>query len=92
MCLGLLSGPKVKEVDLSAILRKRLRIEGSSLRSRDLEYQGRLREKLETYLPDFESGLLKVYVDKVFPWEQIREAHEYMEKDASTGKIICTVS
>src|SRR3569833_1934226 len=67
VCLGLMSGIKVKDVDISPILRKRLRIEGSSLRSRDPEYQGKLRDKLEPYLPDFEKGDLKVYVDKVVP-------------------------
>ncbi len=92
VCLGLMSGAKVKELDISQFLRKRLRVEGSSLRSRDPEYQGRLRDKLETYLPDFENGSLKVFVDKVFPWEQIQKAHEYLEGNTSTGKIICTVS
>lgn len=91
VCLGLMSGFKVPDADISPILRKRLRIEGSSLRARDPKYQGRLRDKLEEYLPGFESGDLKVLVDKVFPWEEIREAHKYMEKDQSRGKIICTI-
>ncbi len=92
VCLGLMGGSKIKDLDISQILRKRLRVEGSSLRSRDTEYQGRLRDRLQTYLPDFENGSLKVFVDKVFPWEQIRDAHEYMAQNASTGKIICTIS
>ena len=40
--LGALSGTKLKEgVDIGAFVRKRLRFEGSSLRSRDVEYQVR---------------------------------------------------
>lgn len=44
------------------------------------------------YIPQFEDGTFKIFVDKVFPWEKIVEAHQYMEKDVSKGKIICTIS
>ncbi|PVH76232.1 NAD(P)-binding protein [Cadophora sp. DSE1049] len=91
--LGLMSGAKLPAgVDISAFVRKRLRFEGSSLRSRDGEYQGKLRDKLEEYLPQFEDGTLKIFVEKVFPWEQVVEAHQLMEKNATKGKIICTIS
>ncbi|KAG6264285.1 hypothetical protein E4U49_001746 [Claviceps purpurea] len=89
--LGTLSGTKVPEVDVSQILFKRLRIEGSALRSRDEEYQRKLRDRLETYAPQFEAGELKIIVDKVMPWEDIQEAHRYMEEARNTGKIVCTI-
>ncbi|KAG5978725.1 hypothetical protein E4U55_006024 [Claviceps digitariae] len=90
--LGTLSGATVPEVDISKILVKRIRIEGSALRSRDEEYQGKLRDWLETYCPRFEAGELKIVVDKVLPWEEIQEAHKYMEEARNTGKIVCTIS
>ena len=90
--LGFLGGSKVPEADISQILGKRLRIEGSTLRSRDEEYQGKLRDRLETYCPDFEAKKLRIIVDKVLPWEQIQEAHKYMEEAKNTGKIVCTIS
>lgn len=90
--LGTLGGAKVPEADISQILFKRLRIQGSTLRSRDEEYQGKLRDRLEEYLPDFESKKLKVFVDKVLPWEEIQEAHKHMEEAKNLGKIICTIS
>lgn len=90
--LGTLSGGKVPNADISQILFKRLRIEGSTLRSRDVVYQGELRDKLEEYLPDFESGKLKIFVDNVLPWEKIQEAHQHMEDAKNLGKIICTIS
>lgn len=91
--LGALSGTKLPAgVDIGAFVRKRIRYEGSSLRSRDPEYQGRLRDKLEEYLPRFEDGTFKIFVDKVLPWEKIVEAHQLMEKNTSKGKIICTIS
>ncbi|KAI0406419.1 zinc-binding alcohol dehydrogenase domain-containing protein 2 [Xylaria palmicola] len=89
--LGLLSGSKLESVDIGPLLFKRIRLEGSTLRSREPEYQGRLRDMLSEYIPDIESGKIKVKVDSVFPMADIIKAHELMEKNTTTGKIICTV-
>lgn len=89
--LGTLGGTKIPEADIGQILYKRIRIEGSTLRSRDEEYQGKLRDRLEEYLPDFEAKKLKIFVDTVLPWEQIQEAHKHMEESKNSGKIICTI-
>ncbi|KAF3057567.1 putative quinone oxidoreductase [Trichoderma afarasin] len=89
--LWLLSGGKVPDADISQILFKRIRIEGSTLRSRDEDYQGELRDKLETYMSEFEAGRLKTMVDKILSWEEIVEAHKYMEENKSSGKIVCTI-
>jgi NADPH:quinone reductase-like Zn-dependent oxidoreductase len=91
--LGFLSGSKLAAgVDLSPFILKRLRVEGSSLRSRSLDYQGKLRDKLEGYFAQFEDGTFKLYVEKVFPWENVVEAHQLMEKNETKGKLICTIS
>lgn len=37
------------------------------------------------------SGQLKPVIDKVFPFEQIADAHRYMESNGQTGKIIVRV-
>lgn len=68
-----------------------MRIEGSTLRSRDVEYQGSLRNKLEEYVEKFEDGTFKIFVDKVFKWEEVVEAHNYLETNSSMGKVICTI-
>ncbi len=90
--LGLLGGGELNKVDIGMLLYKRVRIEGSTLRSRDEEYQGRLRDHLEKHIARFESGEFKIYVDKVLPWDEIVEAHKLLESNTSTGKIICTIS
>ena len=91
--LGFLSGSKLAAgADLSPFIQKRLTVKGSSLRSRSLDYQGKLRDKLEGYLPQFEDGTFKLYVEKVFPWENVVEAHQLMEKNETKGKLICTIS
>ncbi|KAI1332897.1 zinc-binding alcohol dehydrogenase domain-containing protein 2 [Xylariaceae sp. FL0255] len=94
--VGMMGGTKLPEgTDIGPIAWKRLRIEGSTLRSRDLEYQGRLRDTLAGYLPDFEKDggkeKLRVKVDAVFEMEDIQKAHELMAANKSMGKIICTV-
>ncbi|KAI1179222.1 zinc-binding dehydrogenase [Nemania sp. FL0916] len=89
--LGLLGGSKLEGVDIGMLLYKRIRIEGSTLRSRDVEYQSKLKDRLVEYLPDIESGKLKVRIDSVFHMDEIVKAHELLEKNVTTGKIICTV-
>ncbi|KAF2721007.1 GroES-like protein [Polychaeton citri CBS 116435] len=92
-----LSGPTLKagmtDADFSAFFRKRIRFEGSGLRSRDEEYQGRLRDQLvEHALPLFKEKKFKVLIEKVYPWEQIQDAHRQMERNDTKGKLICTIS
>lgn len=71
--LATMSGAVAREVDLGLILSKRLRIEGSTLRSRDLAYQQRLRDKVvEEALPGIVDGTLKVVVERVFDWKDVR--------------------
>ncbi|PGH17006.1 hypothetical protein AJ79_01390 [Helicocarpus griseus UAMH5409] len=90
--LAFLGGTKLPAgVDISLFLRKRLRYEGSSLRSRDTSYQKRLRDILLDHMPKFQDGSFKVYVEKVFPFEKIADAHLLMESNQTKGKIICTV-
>jgi NADPH:quinone reductase-like Zn-dependent oxidoreductase len=87
-----MSGSKLPEgVDIGAFIRKRLRFEGSSLRSRTPEYQGKLRDRLEGYLENFKTGSFKIFVDKIFPWENVVDAHKEMEKNTSMGKLICKI-
>jgi tumor protein p53-inducible protein 3 len=66
------------------------------LRARTLEYQTRLRDAIyeNAVVKHFakHDGILKVYVDKVFDWEDIVEAHKYLESNASMGKIVIKVT
>ena len=91
--LGALGGTKVPgEADLGAFVRKRVRFKGSSLRARDELYQGRLRYMVvEKVVPGLRKGELKVFMEKVFPWEEVVEAHLLMERNKTMGKIICRV-
>ncbi|ROW13321.1 hypothetical protein VPNG_05463 [Cytospora leucostoma] len=86
-----MGGFQIKDLNVAQLLIKRIRWEGSTLRSRDEDYQGRLRDSLAQYEKDLVDGTLKVFVDKVYPMAEIQEAHRTMERNATRGKIICTV-
>ena len=91
--VGAMSGTKLPAgVDIGAFVRKRVRFEGSTLRSRDEDYQGRLRNTLvEHSVPKLKDGSFKVPIEKVFPWEDIVKAHQLMESNQTKGKIICRI-
>jgi putative PIG3 family NAD(P)H quinone oxidoreductase len=91
--LGFLGGTTLPAgIDIGRFLRKRIRYEGSSLRSRDEDYQGKLRNMLVDHaLPRFIDGRFKVIIEKVFKMEDIQEAHKLLESNTTMGKIICTV-
>lgn len=92
--LGLMGGGNLPNgVNIAPLLMKRIRIEGSTLRSRDEEYQRKLRDTLVSHaLPKFCDGSFKVFVEKVFPGlEHITEAHQMMESCATKGKLIVRV-
>ncbi|KAH7091202.1 hypothetical protein FB567DRAFT_518185 [Paraphoma chrysanthemicola] len=92
--LGFMGGTKVPEgTDISAFIRKRCTFVGSSLRSRDEDYQGKLRDQLvEHALPRLKDGRFKLFIEKVLPWEQIQDAHSLLEENKTKGKVICTIS
>ncbi|KAF7296715.1 PKS-ER domain-containing protein [Mycena chlorophos] len=95
--LAFLSGAVVPSVNLGPILYKRLRIQGSTLRSRKPAYQADLIARFaEDALPHITgqdgNGQLKTYIHKVYPWEEIQAAHEEMEADANIGKIIAEIN
>jgi NADPH:quinone reductase-like Zn-dependent oxidoreductase len=91
--LAFLGGAVLPEgVNLSPLLMKKVRLEGSTLRSRDPVYQGKLRDRLvEQALPRILDGSFKVYIEKVFPFEEIIAAHKLMEQNTTKGKIICVI-
>lgn len=90
--LGFLGGKGSEDLSLIPILTKRLTIIGSTLRSRSLQYRGKLvsdfREHCYNYL---KTGRIKPVIDKVFPWESVKEAHQYLEENRNSGKVILKI-
>ena len=89
--IAYLRGPKT-ELDIDAVLRRRLTITGSTLRPRTAEFKGTLARNLrEKIWPLIESGRIKPQIYKTFPLEQAAEAHRLMETSQHIGKIVLTL-
>lgn len=87
--LGFMGGTKVESLDLLPVLFKRLKIMGSTLRARPLEYKARLIAAFSNdCLPAFDTGGLKPVLDRVFNWKEVADAHLYMESNKNKGKVI----
>jgi putative PIG3 family NAD(P)H quinone oxidoreductase len=88
--VGTTAGAKV-EIDLNLLLRRRILLSGTVLRSRPLEEKIALaREFSSAVLPLISSGRIRPVVDSVYPFKEIRKAHERMEANDSFGKIVLT--
>ena len=56
------------------------------------QYKAELIERFSRdALPHFSTGKLKPIIDSVYPLEQIQAAHEAMDKNVNTGKIMIQV-
>src|SRR5207244_6505116 len=89
--IAYLRGPKT-ELDIDAVMRRRLTITGSTLRPRSAEFKGYLARNLrEKIWPLVEAGRIKPQVFKSFPLEQAAEAHRLMESSQHIGKIVLTL-
>ena len=87
--LGFLAGSTVPEVDLGPILRKRLEIVGTAMRTRESAERIALAHEFTVrVLPLFAHGQLRPVVDRVIPMTDIAEAHRLMERDETFGKIV----
>ena len=86
--VGLVSG-RTAEFNLGTALSKRLQIIGTVLRSRPTQEKAEATAKfIKDVLPLLESGKVKPNIDKIFPMEEIRKAHEYIESNESFGKVV----
>src|SRR6267143_3006571 len=84
-----LTGGATSPFNMGVLLRKRLTIVGTTLRARPLEEKIALaREFSERIIPFFDAGRLKPIVDRVFPFTEIRAAHELMHSNKTFGKIV----
>ncbi len=89
--LSFLGGHKVEEISLVPILRKRLSIMGSTLRNRSKQYKVDLTKDFASQtLSLFEDGTLEPVIDSTFDWTETEAAHQRMQDNKNTGKIVLT--
>ena len=91
--LALLGGTHVENFNLGSLLKKRLQVISSTLRSRSLDYQTNLTQAfVEFALPRLADGSLRPVVDQVFDWKDVTQAHQRMEANQNIGKLVLEVT
>jgi NADPH2:quinone reductase len=89
--IAVLRGAKA-EVNLVRILRQRLTVTGSTLRSRTVEEKGAIAAAVEKSIwPLVHEGKIRPVIYATFPLAQAAEAHRLMESGSHIGKILLTV-
>lgn len=89
--IGTTSGARA-EINYSVVMSKRLRIMGTSLRTRSIEEKATAtRLFAEQVVPLLANGTVRPVIDKVFKMEDVRAAHERIESNESFGKVVLTI-
>jgi NADPH2:quinone reductase len=89
--IGTSAGAKA-EINLAAVMRKRARIHGSTLRARPLEGKALTARAVErSVLPALAAGEIMVPIAETFPLAQAPDAYERFQAGAKLGKIILTM-
>ena len=77
------------QVNLLAVMRKRLTLSGSTMRNRPVEFKADIARSLRQYVwPLLESGKVKPVIYRVLKLDQAAEAHRLMESGEHIGKIV----
>ncbi len=86
--IGVGAGAK-SQINLLAVMSKRARLTGSTLRPRPLEQKAQAMRLVEhEVLPLFESGDLTVPVAATFPLDEVEDAYGRFEAGGKLGKIV----
>ena len=85
-------GGETTEIPLRVVLKKHLRIIGSTLRSRsDAEKSKLLQRLVESVWPQVSSGAIRPVIDRTFPMERAAEAHRVLKEQKNIGKVLLTL-
>jgi tumor protein p53-inducible protein 3 len=86
--IGLMKGATA-EINLATVLRRHLKIFGSTLRGRPVAEKAQIvRDFLARFGAVLEAGKLRPPVYKTFPLSEVRDAHRMMQASEHFGKIV----
>lgn len=90
--IGLMGGSRA-ELDMALLLRKRLRIVGSTLRSRNTAFKTELiHEFRRRFGAALEAGRLRPVIHQALPLAEAAAAHRLLEQSAHFGKVVLQVA
>jgi NADPH:quinone reductase-like Zn-dependent oxidoreductase len=89
--IGTLGGTE-GTLDLGLVMRKRLTLFGTMLRGRRPEEKMLATQAFaEQVVPLLVRGLVRPVIDRVYAMEEVRQAHEQLERHESFGKVILRI-
>ena len=89
--IGVQQGPKA-ELNLLAVMQRRLTVTGSTLRPRSVAEKGKIAAALrERVWPRIEEGKFRPVLHARLPLAEAREAHRIMEAGTHIGKLVLLV-
>jgi len=89
--VGTTSGAKA-EIDYGIVMRKRLRVMGTSLRTRSIEEKATATRLFAQHVvPLLANGSVRPVIDSVFRIGEVREAHKRIESNETFGKVVLTI-
>lgn len=92
LVIGGMGGYQLEQFNLQSLMRKRIQLIGSTLRSRTESNKIELTQAFMHFAEDrLGNGKLVPVIDQVFNWSQAMEAHEYMEQNKNIGKIVLRI-
>lgn len=90
--IGLLGGAQA-QIDLGVLMRKRLTMIGTVLRSRSFAEKLNLtKDFAEHVLPLLNDGRVRPVIDREFALEDVAAAHEYLAANRNFGKVLLRVA
>ena len=85
-------GGETTEIPLRVLLKKHIKLMGSTLRSRSDEEKSRILKHLtELVWPEVAAGKIRPVIHAVFPFEQAADAHEVLASQKNIGKVVLTL-
>ena len=89
--IGLTGGTR-GELDLATLLRRRLRLEGSTLRARsEVEKAGIVNAFIGHFGEALQQGRVRPVIDRVLQLEQVAEAHRALKASEHFGKVVLRI-
>ena len=85
-------GGEYTEVPLRVLMKKHIKLIGSTLRSRsDTEKSSILRRLVETVWPQVAAGRIRPVIDRTFPMGSANEAHRVLAEQKNIGKVVLSL-
>jgi NADPH:quinone reductase-like Zn-dependent oxidoreductase len=90
--IGVMGGRYADKVDLQNIMIKRIKVTGSTMRSRSSDEKRIIADEIRhRILPLISMNKCLPVIDKIFRFEDVRLAHDYLDTGNHIGKVVLKI-